>query len=259
MEERVDVARVLPGARSVVSVAMNYCTPFVHEELGGTAKVSRYAWGQDYHSVMGQKLKELSAWLSTQCPGDVCKWYVDTGPVMDKAWAQRAGLGWVGKHTNLITPELGSWVFLGEILTTLELQPDPPATDHCGDCTRCIEACPTDAIVQPYVLDANRCIAYLTIEHRGEIAPELAGHFDGWIFGCDVCQDVCPWNRKFGQPSSEEAFLPREGYLVPDLKSWKELTEVEFDREFADSPIHRARRDGLRRNIELCEKGQRSG
>jgi epoxyqueuosine reductase len=256
MEERINVDRVVRGARSIISVALNYYTPFVHSDNPDAGKISRYAWGEDYHTVLGERMKVLCGWLAAEYPEEQSKWYVDTGPIMEKAWAQRAGLGWVGKHTNLITNDTGSWVFLGEIITTLELEPDAPATDHCGDCTLCIDACPTAAIVEPYVLDANLCISYLTIEHRGGVPAMVADRLDGWIFGCDVCQDVCPWNRKFAQPTGEATFLPRGGFVSPELRRWKELSEDEFEEIFADSPIRRARLEGLQRNIALCENGR---
>ena len=196
LEKRADPRNILPGAKSVLSVALNYYTDARHADDASIGKVSRYAWGDDYHDVLTQLLDKLLEQIRTIEPSAVGIAYVDTGPVMDKVWAQRAGIGWEGKHTNVITQEYGSWVFLGEIILNLELAYDEPATDHCGSCTLCIEACPTQAIVEPYVLDSNRCISYLTIEHRGEIPPEFSAQFEGWIYGCDICQDVCPWNRR---------------------------------------------------------------
>lgn len=247
-ERRADLRRVLPGARSVISVAMNYYHPHAHNECCGELKVSRYAWGEDYHRIVGQRLESLKQHLDNLCPESKSITYVDTGPVMEKAVAQRAGLGWVGKNTCLITREYGSWVFLGEVITTAELPADQTHTDFCGSCSRCIEACPTDAFPEPYVLDSGRCISYWTIEHRGDIPEELAAHFDGWIFGCDICQDVCPWN-KFARVSEVEEFAPTRDCLCPPAERWSSLTPEEFRAEFANSPILRTKSEGLARNI----------
>ncbi len=242
---RGDPSLVLPGVRSVIAVSMNYYTPVSHGSVSG--KISRYAWGDDYHGVLGERLEGFEKWLGENYPSARFLWYADTGPVMDKVWAQRAGIGWEGKHTNVITHDMGSWVFLGEVLTTLELEPDAPATDHCGTCTLCIEACPTGAIVEPYVVDSGRCISYLTIEHRGEFPGGTM--LDGWLFGCDVCQDVCPWNRKFARPSDERSFQPREGNLAPPLGSWSEMSREDFEKRFAGSAIRRAKWGGFLRNV----------
>jgi epoxyqueuosine reductase len=258
-ERRSDPRLVLPGARSVVVVAMNYYTPHRHESAHGAGKISRYAWGDDYHDIVGARLASLQRWLEQRVPAAASLTYVDTGPILEKSWAQRAGLGWIGKHANVITPDRGSWVFLGVILTTALLDPDRPATDHCGTCTRCIEACPTDAIVQPGVVDANRCLSYLTIEHRGEITGPITSQFDGWIYGCDVCQDVCPWNMKFARPSPEAGFQPREGQAAPRLTSWAAMTAEEFAARFAGSPIRRAKFAGLLRNISIVLRGMTHG
>ena len=170
---------------------------------------------------------------------------------MDKAWAVRAGIGWLGKHTNVITREMGSWVFLGEVLTTLDLEPDAAGLDRCGTCTLCIDACPTGAIVEPYVVDSNRCLSYLTIEHRGPVAGDVTGEFEGWIYGCDTCQDVCPWNLKFETLSREPAFLPREGFVSPPLREWRDMDQAEFSALFKRSPVKRTKREGLLRNIGI--------
>lgn len=251
--KRRSVDDVLPGARSVVSVGMNYYVDQPHSRESGTGKISRYAWGDDYHEVLQERLKRLLERILELVPGERGKLYVDTGPVMEKAWAQRAGLGWIGKHTNLITQEFGSWVFLGEILLTAELEYDAPATDHCGTCTLCIEACPTAAITEPYVLDSNLCISYLTIEHRGPIPEHLAGQTGDWIYGCDICQDVCPWNHKFSQPGAESAFQPRPFNIAPDLEEWKSMSEEEFREKFSNSPIKRTKHAGLMRNISFTQ------
>src|SRR5215467_7026487 len=226
--QRADPRRFWPAARSVVVVALNYYTPPQHSVRSdraqtATGKVSRYAWGDDYHDVVGEKLSELLSWTKHQwseADGKVC---VDIQPVMDKAWGLRAGLGWIGKHTNVITLEHGSWVFIGELLLNLELEHDSERVeDHCGTCTLCIDACPTAAITEPYVVDSNKCISYATIELR---APELPAEMDvgGWLYGCDVCQDVCPWNR-FEQPTSETRFAPREGNVDVELNQIMKLT-----------------------------------
>jgi epoxyqueuosine reductase len=251
-EERCDPSRVLPGARSIISLAFNYYTPHVHSEAEGTGKVSRYAWGDDYHEVVGERVKRLVRWLTEAFPGELAVWYVDTGPVMEKVWAARAGIGWIGKHTNVITTDTGSWVFLGEIITTLDLPADTPAVDHCGTCALCIEACPTGAIVEPYVVDSNRCLSYLTIEHRGPVDPSLHGQYESWVFGCDVCQDVCPWNQKFAAETEEGRFHPRPGHLDPPLKEWESMSAAAFASRFAGSPIRRAKHDGLMRNIRIA-------
>lgn len=259
VDRRTDPGALLQGAKSVIALALNYYAAVEHENSPGRGKISRYAWGDDYHDVLGARLEQMSKWMATEFPGIQTKHYVDTGPIMDKVWAQRAGIGWEGKHTNVITREVGSWVFLGEIITTLELEPDPPASDHCGTCTLCIEACPTKAIVEPYVVDSNRCISYLTIEHRGEIHGELTKDFDGWIYGCDICQDVCPWNHKFATQTGDSRFLPREGNRAPELSEWESMPGEEFTRRFKGSPVKRAKHQGLIRNIALAKSGRRYG
>jgi epoxyqueuosine reductase len=248
-KQRTDPREVFPPARSVVVVALNYYTPQRHSNDEGTGKVSRYAWGDDYHEVVGDKLRSLLAWIKAQSPeaeGKVC---VDIQPVMDKAWAVRAGLGWIGKHTNLITLEYGSWVFLGELLLNLDLKYDTDAIeDHCGTCTLCIDACPTDAIVGPYVLDSNLCISHATIESRAaEMREDVAAHLEGWFYGCDICQDVCPWNR-FEQPTDEKRFEPRPGNVNALLADVLELTPETYARRFQQSAVKRAKLAGLQRN-----------
>lgn len=248
-ERRSDVTKVLPGAQTVISIAVNYKTNDNVCEDCGALKVSRYAWGKDYHLVLDEKLKSLAAFISELAPNQESLHYVDTGPVMEKAWAERAGVGWIGKNTNLTTRTFGSWVFLGEIITTVALPADQPHQDFCGSCTRCLEACPTDAFPEPYVIDSNKCISYWTIEHRGEFPEGLADDFDGWIFGCDICQDVCPWNR-FSHETNEIAFRARADMVCPPEDRWLDLTEEEFREEFADSALRRAKVHGLARNIQ---------
>jgi epoxyqueuosine reductase len=248
-KRREDPRTILPGARAVIVTAMNYYTPDRHPDEDGVGKVSRYAWGDDYHRVVLARLGELERWVEGEFPGERALAYVDTGPLQEKALAVRAGIGWQGKHTNVITQDRGSWIFLGEVITTLDLPPDTPAADHCGSCTLCIEACPTGAIVAPYLVDAARCLSYLTIEHRGPVADPPP--YDGWIYGCDICQDVCPWNDKFSVPSAEPAFRARPGNVAPLLEEWEKLTEEEFEARFAGSPIRRAKREGLVRNVRI--------
>ncbi len=249
--KRADPSAVLAGVRSIISVALNYYTGSPHSEDPSYGKVSRYAWGDDYHEVVTARLERLLTFIREACPEAQAKLYADTGPVMEKAWAERAGIGWRGKHTNLITQEFGSWVFLGEILLTVGLDADAPALDHCGSCTLCIEACPTTAIVEPYLVDSNRCISYLTIEHRGEIAEELGEHFDRWIYGCDICQDVCPWNERFSRESPLEEFQPREVNRLPALDAISAMTDVEFAERYRRSPMKRTKRSGLARNADI--------
>lgn len=243
--KRADPRLHMPNVRSVISVAMNYFTPHEHSDTDGTGKISRYAWGDDYHDVVGDRVRELNNWLHEHVPDLEAKIAVDTSPVMDKAWAVRAGIGWIGKHTNVITPEIGSWVFLGALLVSIDLEPDAPfAEDLCGTCTACIDACPTAAIVEPYVVDSNRCISYVTIELRGDDLP-VTTH--GWVYGCDVCQDVCPWNR-FREPTPEGRFEPRPGLVEPGLAMLAEMTQEEFSERFRRSAIKRTKVGGIRRN-----------
>jgi epoxyqueuosine reductase len=248
-EERRDVRLILPGAKSVIVVAVNYAAPPDRGMAAGPFKISQYARGDDYHDVIVPRLEELLKWMRTVDPGVEGRFYVDTGPVLEKVWAARAGIGWQGKHTNVITRDYGSWVFLGVLLTTAELSPDTPALDRCGSCTRCIDACPTQAIVAPYVLDGGRCISYLTIEHRGEIPDELSGGCGEWIFGCDICQDVCPWNIRFARPTADIAFDPPRGTATTDPAELLALTREEFVVKFKKSPIRRARWEGFVRNV----------
>jgi epoxyqueuosine reductase len=245
-EVRADPARLVPGARTVVVVAKNYYTDAKQPADARFGVVSRYAWGEDYHDVLGAKLRELRAFIESL--GGRAKVCVDTGAVLEKVWAERAGIGWQGKHSNAIAKDLSSWFFLGEIVTDLELAADRPAKNHCGTCTRCIDLCPTKAIVAPYVVDSRRCISYLTIEHRGTIARELRPLMGNLIFGCDICQDVCPWNR-FAKAAPEAAFLPKDGLDAPRLVELLGMSREEFARRFRRSPIKRAKRAGFLRNV----------
>ncbi|MBF2034997.1 MAG: tRNA epoxyqueuosine(34) reductase QueG [Leptolyngbyaceae cyanobacterium T60_A2020_046] len=251
--KRQDIRAVMPTARSLICVALNYYTPHAHSTDPAVGKISRYGWGRDYHRVMGKKLKALLDWLRSQVPTLEARAYVDTGPVSDKFWAQQAGLGWIAKNGNLITRQYGSWVFLGEILTNLDLEPDRPHTAHCGTCTRCIEACPTGAIAAPAVVDANRCIAYHTIENRAEQIPAaIVQNLNGWVAGCDICQDVCPWNQRFAQPTTVEDFQPYSQNLAPRLQDLANLTEAEWNARFPASALRRIKPALWRRNARAA-------
>jgi epoxyqueuosine reductase len=255
--KRASPETTFPWARSVIVCAINYNTtqPYstdVHDPRRGW--ISRYAWSrEDYHDVVLRKLRTVeaklpgmagNAQLTTRC-------YVDTGPIVERVFAKYAGVGWLGKNTCLINQKIGSWLFLGVILTSLELAPDFPAPDRCGNCTRCIDACPTNALIAPYQLDSNKCISYLTIEKRGEIPEEMRAGIGHQVYGCDICQDVCPWNRKAPATTVEE-FQPREGLVNPALVWLAEMSEEEFREKFRRSPIKRTKRTGLRRNTVIA-------
>ncbi len=254
IEKRIDIKNILPDAVSVISVALNYYTPHAHKSTTDTGKISRYAWGDDYHDILTPKLYKLLEWIKNKFPTAEGKVYVDTGPVLEKIWAQKAGIGWQGKHTNIISKEYGSWIFLGEIIINIELEYDVPALDHCGTCMLCIDACPTDAITEPYVLDAAKCISYLTIEHKGAIDSSLAHQFDGWLYGCDICQDVCPWNHKFSEPTNVVQFEPREKNIQPTLEEIENLTEDNFKKKYKGSAMKRTKLVGLQRNANMLKK-----
>ncbi len=253
---RHSVSNLEPEARSVISCALNYNTAHPHSierTDGRKGRISRYAWGEDYHSVMEGKLTELLEFIKTVVNDKQLnsRLYVDTGPVLDRVYAKYAGIGWFGKNTCVINQQIGSWIFLGEIITSLELQCDVPPPDRCGTCTRCIDACPTGAIVEPYVLDSRLCISYLTIELRGRIPLELREGMGNHIFGCDICQDVCPWNGK-AKLTREGSFEPGEAGDNPELSALARMSRDEFDDVFMNSPIKRAKRGGLLRNIMVA-------
>jgi epoxyqueuosine reductase len=258
-QQRADPRLLLPSAKSVVCVALNYFRPEKHVDASDTAKISRYAWGDDYHDVLRDKLKLLLAWIQEREPAVEGKICVDSTPAMDKAWAVRAGLGWLGKHTNVITKEFGSWVFLGELLLSVELEYDNYIEpDHCGKCTACLDACPTGALIGPYQIDGTRCISYGTIELREPELPEpINSNLHNWVFGCDICQDVCPWSR-FSKPTIEKRFEPRPGVTAPPLQELAELTQEEFSTRFRKNPIKRAKLAGLQRNARAAIKAQQS-
>ena len=256
---RFDPRLVLPGCRSVISVGLNYYTDQQADEAPDNGRIARYAWGEDYHDVFGKRLDQLAARIRDLAPEAETRWYVDTGPVMEKAWAQQAGLGWIGKHSNLVSTRFGSWLLLGEILTTLELDADEPGADLCGSCTLCIRACPTGAIVEPYVVDARRCISYLTIElpRTGEAVPdELSSRLGNRIFGCDDCLDICPYNVS-ATPTAERAFHPSAFTLAPQLDHCARMTESEFADRFRLSPIRRAKYAGFLRNVAMAFRNKR--
>jgi epoxyqueuosine reductase len=247
--KRMNIRTCMKEVRSLICVALNYYTPHPHADEPEYGKISRYGWGRDYHKVMHQKLKAFSDWLQAQGEGIKTRYYGDTGPIQDKVWAQRAGIGWIAKNGNVITREYGSWVFLGEILTNLALTPDSPHTQHCGTCTRCLQACPTEAITQPFVVDANRCIAYHTIENRAEELPEsIKPHLKGWVAGCDICQDVCPWNQRFARETEIQDFQPYPWNVKPKLAELAEISEQDWDRRFRASALRRIKPEMLRRN-----------
>jgi epoxyqueuosine reductase len=247
-DERVDPRAYLPGARSVICVAMNYYRGDPGPAKG--ARIARYAWGEDYHDVVKERLHALADWLRQQMPGIETRACVDTAPVMEKELAARAGVGWLGKNTCVINPGIGSWLVLGEIITTLDLPPDEPAVDRCGSCRRCVDACPTGAIVAPYQLDASRCISYLTIERREPIPREFHDKLQGWLVGCDICQEVCPWNSK-APASTQPAFAPRlaDGkIMLSDVLSW---TQDDHHRHLRGSAIKRVKLTVLQANARI--------
>ena len=247
-DERGNIHTYYPDAKSVVSVGMNYYTGKNQNDLESDYKFSNYAWGEDYHHVLKKKLFKLSRWLEKFCPESKNIVCVDTSPVMEKVWAQRSGIGWIGKHTNLITRDYGSWIFLGEIVSDIKLEYDIPFQDDlCGTCTACIDECPTHALTE-YILDANKCISYQTIEHKGGF-PDGAPDLDGWVFGCDICQEICPWNQKFAQEKSCIDFQPRDSILNYDNEQWENISEEQFQKIFKNSAIKRTKYAGLKRNI----------
>ncbi|WP_409417923.1 tRNA epoxyqueuosine(34) reductase QueG [Flavobacterium sp. PS2] len=249
-DKRLDPTLLVDDAKSVVSLLLNYYPSETQEN--DSFKISKYAYGQDYHFVIKEKLKELLFSIQEQI-GDVSgRVFVDSAPVLDKAWAAKSGLGWIGKNSNLITQKVGSFYFIAELILDLDLEYDYATTDHCGSCTACIDACPTQAIVAPYVVDGSKCISYFTIELKENIPQEMKGKFDDWAFGCDTCQDVCPWNR-FSKAHSEPLFNPNPDVMSMSKKEWLEITEETFRVIFKNSPLKRTKFDGLKRNINFLK------
>jgi epoxyqueuosine reductase len=259
-DRRSDVRRVVPSAKSVIVAASMYNTdrPYSVECADRSrALIARYAWGDDYHDVLGRRLEALLEWMRASEPGTFDgRAYVDTGPVQERVYARHAGIGWIGKNTCVISPQLGSWILLGEIICSLELEPDAPALDQCGTCTLCIDACPTRAIVAPGELDSNRCISYLTIEHRGEIPVELRESIGSHVYGCDICQEVCPWNQ-IAPRSEDPAWQPRPAWDRPSLDGLVHMTDDELGGALSGSAMRRAKPAGLRRNIAVAVENSR--
>src|SRR3546814_811316 len=253
-DKRLDPRLLGPGARSVISLGLNYYTPQQQQDPEAP-KISQYAYGKDYDFVIKEKLKALLHFIQSSIGEVEGRAFVDSAPVMDKAWAQRAGLGWMGKHSNLINKNAGSFFFLAELVTDMDLEYDAPEADHCGTCTRCIDACPTGAITDPYEIDGSKCISYFTIELKEQLPDEFQGKFDNWMFGCDVCQDVCPWNR-FSAPHSEPDFAPHPQLLGMKKAEWEELTEETFREVFRKSAVKRTKFSGLKRNIRFLRQHQ---
>ncbi|RMZ50785.1 tRNA epoxyqueuosine(34) reductase QueG [Flavobacteriaceae bacterium PRS1] len=249
-DKRLDPTKLVQDSKSVISLLLNY---FPQEEQNQNSfKLSKYAYGTDYHFVIKDKLKQLLQFIQEEIGEVYGRAFVDSAPVLDKAWAAKSGLGWIGKHSNLLTQQVGSFYFIAELIIDLDLEYDLPATDHCGECTACIDACPTQAIVEPYVVDGSKCISYFTIELRENIPTEFKGQFDDWMFGCDICQDVCPWNR-FSKPHNEPLFNPHPELLSMTKKDWEEITEDVFKKVFKESAVKRTKFSGLTRNIEFLK------
>ncbi len=249
-DKRLDPTKLVPGSKSVISLLLNYFPSEIQTHQ--SYKLSKYAYGKDYHFVIKDKLKQLMDFVSEEI-GDVHgRAFVDSAPVLDKAWAAKSGLGWIGKHSNLLTKQLGSFYFIAELIVDLDLEYDAPVTDHCGSCTACIDACPTNAIVADKVVDGSKCISYFTIELKNEIPTSQKGNFEDWIFGCDICQDVCPWNR-FSKTHNEPLFNPNREMLTMTKKDWEEITEEVFQKIFKNSAVKRAKFSGLKRNINFLK------
>jgi len=250
-DKRIDPRLLVPGAKSVVSLLLNYY-PEEQSLSEGSHKISKYAYGQDYHFVIKDKLKTFMKSIHEEIGEVSGRVFVDSAPVLDKAWARESGIGWMGKHSNLINREMGSFFFIAELILDLELELDTPIKDYCGDCTACIDACPTDAIYEPYKVDGSKCISYFTIELKSSIPTDMSGQFEDWVFGCDICQDVCPWNR-FSKKHNEPLFDPKPELLSMSSDDWEEITEEVFDQLFESSAITRTKIEGLKRNIKFIK------
>ncbi|SRX72201.1 Epoxyqueuosine reductase [Aequorivita antarctica] len=249
-DKRLDPTILVPDSKSVISLLLNYFPSEI--QTSETYKISKYAYGTDYHFIIKAKLKQLMDFISEEIGEVHGRAFVDSAPVLDKAWAAKSGLGWIGKHSNLLTKQLGSFYFIAELIIDLDLEYDTPVTDHCGSCTACIDACPTQAIVADKVVDGSKCISYFTIELKNEIPTSQKGHFEDWMFGCDICQDVCPWNR-FSKLHSEPIFNPHPEMLSMTKKDWEEITEEVFQKLFKNSAVKRTKFSGLQRNINFLK------
>ena len=250
-DKRLDPTKLVEDSKSVISLLLNYYPQ--EEQNENSFKLSKYAYGTDYHFVIKNKLKQLLQFIQEEIGEVHGRAFVDSAPVLDKAWAAKAGLGWVGKHSNLLTQQVGSFYFIAELIVDLDLEYDLPTTDHCGTCTACIDACPTQAITEPYVVDGSKCISYFTIELKENIPTDFKGQFDDWMFGCDICQDVCPWN-KFSKSHSEPLFNPHPELLSMTKKDWEEITEDVFKKVFKNSAVKRTKFSGLTRNIQFLKE-----
>lgn len=250
-DKRLDPTKLVEGSKSVISLLLNYYPSEIQKE--DSYKISKYAYGTDYHFVIKDKLKELLYYIQSEIGEVGGRAFVDSAPVLDKAWAVKSGLGWMGKHTNVLSKKTGSFYFIAELIIDLDLEYDTPVTDHCGSCTACIDACPTQAIVEPYKVDGSKCISYFTIELKEAIPEVVKGSFDDWMFGCDVCQDVCPWNR-FSKSHSEPLFDPNPKLLEYSKKDWEEITQEVFSEVFKKSAVKRTKYTGLLRNIQFLKE-----
>ena len=249
-DKRLDPRKLVEGSKSVISLLLNYYPE--NTQLEDSYKISKYAYGQDYHHIIKGKLRQLQEFITEEIGEVHGRAFVDSAPVLDKAWAAKSGLGWVGKNSNLLTQQVGSFYFIAELIVDIDLEYDHAVTDHCGTCTACLDACPTQAIVEPYVVDGSKCISYFTIELKNELPNEMKGSFDDWMFGCDVCQDVCPWNR-FSKPHNEPLFNPHPELLSMSKKDWEEITLEVFQKVFKKSAVKRTKYSGLTRNIEFLK------
>ena len=251
-DKRLDPTKLVEDSKSVISLLLNYF-PSNNQKDSEAPKLSKYAFGTDYHFVIKDKLKDLMSFIQEEIGKVHGRAFVDSAPVLDKAWAAKSGLGWIGKHSNLLTQEVGSFYFIAELIIDLDLEYDSPVTDHCGSCTACIDACPTEAIVDPYVVDGSKCISYFTIELKEGLPDSFKGKFDNWMFGCDICQDVCPWNR-FSKPHNEPLFNPHPDLLKMSKHDWEEITLEVFEEIFKKSAVKRTKYSGLTRNIQFLKE-----
>ncbi len=249
-DKRLDPTKLVEGSKSIISLLLNYYPEETQND--DSFKLSKYAYGNDYHHVIKHKLKSLLNVIEDEIGEVHGRAFVDSAPVLDKAWAAKSGLGWIGKHSNLLTQQVGSFYFIAELIVDLDLEYDSVTTDHCGSCTACIDACPTEAITEPYIVDGSKCISYFTIELKEGIPTEFKGKFDDWMFGCDVCQDVCPWNR-FSKPHNEPLFNPHPELLSMTKKDWEEITQDVFSKVFQKSAVKRTKFSGLKRNIDFLK------